>query len=360
MKEKRLFRWVGSAFLVVVLVSLSLMAACAAPPPTVTPTPEDPLAGMKPTIWRYQSCNIVDSTDCIGVRLLKEEIEEKTNGLLKIEIYPLGGLGYPLPKIISCTRDGLLDLGECIGSFVHGEYYISDIGEQWGLVPWNLDAHRVAGAAIRPFFDKTLPSQYNQYFLRGLYGDPMCVFTNKKIETLDDLKGLKLRAKGPYMHELVTALGASPVSMSPFEIYETVSKGIIDGAITSPCFIYDNKIYEVLKYVFHVETGFTHVYHTVNKDSFDALPPVVQGWVMELSERGGKIQQDEGWENVITKTQGLVDNGMEVTHITPEDIEKIRELGQPLIDEYIEGGGLLAKEAMNALTTAVAEWEAKQ
>ena len=354
MKEKRLFRWVGSAFLVVVLVSLSLMAACAVP----APAPEEgkePWELMEPTIWRVQSCNVLGSIDTINEEALKEIIEPKTHGRLKIEIYPDCGLSISLDTIISSVQDGLQELGEGIGSFVHGECYVADIGEFWGLVPYTKEAQIAGVEALRPFYEEIFPRDHNQYFLAMDFGDPMAIFTNKKVNSLDDIKGMKLRAKGPYMHKLVAALGASPVALSAPEMYEALARGVVDGVITSPCWIWDHKMYEICKYIFHVQTGFSTTLDTVNKDAMDALPAEVQQWVREAWDVGHNRVIDAEFKVVDEKTQGLIDKGMEIVYISPEDMERIRVVTEPMIEEYLEKGPPVAREMMAALKAAFAE-----
>jgi hypothetical protein len=137
------------------------------------PALADPLEGMKSTVWRYQCANALGTTDSKAAEVFKAEIEKRTNGLLKVEIYPSSGLNIPLTKMVSAVRDGLLEMGECIGGFVHGELFVSDVGQFWGDIPDDLEGKTVACQATRPFFERILPANYNQYFLGSIYGSAM-------------------------------------------------------------------------------------------------------------------------------------------------------------------------------------------
>ena len=185
----------------------------------------------------------------------------------------------------------------------------------------------------------------------------MGFFTNKRVTSLDDIKGLKIRAKGVYQNKLLTALEATPVSMPPTEMYESLSRGTVDACITSPCYIYDNKMWEVVNYSYHLQTGSTQIYYTFNKDAFDALPEEVQEWALEAWAKGMVKTRKQEVEVVDRKIAGLKDNGMEENWIIPGDVEKIWEITKLCIDEYVEEGGLLAKEAMKGIDAAIAEWK---
>jgi len=188
----------------------------------------------------------------------------------------------------------------------------------------------------------------------------MGIFANKSVTSLDDIKGLKIRAKGVYQNKLLTALEATPVSMPPTEMYEALSRGTVDACVTSPCYIYDNKMWEVVKHSYLLKTGPTQIFYTVNKDAFDALPEGVQEWVLDAWHNAHQQTIAEEFDVVATKTKGIKDEGMEENWVTPEDTAKIWEITKPCIDEYVEEGGLLASEALKAIETAIAEWEAKQ
>lgn len=325
-----------------------------------TPALGNPLEGMKPTIWRYQCCNALGSTDSKAAEVFKAEIEKVTNGLLKVEIYPSSGLNIPLTKMVSSVRDGLLEMGECVGGFVHGELYVSDVGQFWGDIPDDPEGKTVACQATRPFFEKMLPADYNQYYLGSLYGSCMNIITRKKVESFEDLKGLKLRVTGPYLSKLISAIGAVPVSIaSSGQIYEALARRMVDGAISGTSTVYSNKFYEVAKYNYYTRTGQTYIYHTVNKRAFDALPLQVQGMVIGAWERAEAEEARLCVENDKKQQQALMDVGVQRKDLIPEDMETLRKLTVPFVEAYVKEGGPLAYEMRKALTDAITKWEKK-
>src|SRR5262249_14656687 len=77
------------------------------------------------------------------------------------------------------------------------------------------------------------------------------IFNSRRpVNGLEDLKGLKIRVlPSPIAIASFNALGAVPVSMDYAETYTGIQRGAIDGAEQSYSTIYDNKFYEVAKYI---------------------------------------------------------------------------------------------------------------
>ena len=64
-----------------------------------------------------------------------------------------------------------------------------------------------------------------------LHDGSLLHFPSKAVKTLEDLKGLKVRAPTRIGAKLLTALGATPVQMPLPQVPESMSKGVIDGAM---------------------------------------------------------------------------------------------------------------------------------
>ena len=188
------------------------------------------LADMKPTVWRTQSCVPYGHYVCQVIVHFAKEVKERTGGKLKIEVYASGGLGHPIPKTISAVRDGLMNMGEILGAFTHGEFPLSDVMELPGLVPGDLELRREICKALTPYYAKVLSEQYNQIHLGGWQNDARVVALHKKeVHSIDGLKGLKMRASGPNEVALCKAMGAAPVSIATPEVYSAMARGTVDA-----------------------------------------------------------------------------------------------------------------------------------
>jgi len=338
------------------VLTIAFLPGCA-PEPEKVPTLED----MEPTIWRCQTLQTKGSGGAIYIDTFKEEIEAKTNGKLKVEIYYSSGLGYDETKGISNIRDGLYELTDITGSYVHGEFFISDCTDFWYLIPYNKECQKEVAEALSPQFEEALTTKYNQYFFGMLFGWPFSnMTTDKEVKSLDDMKGLKIRAKGVYMTNLVNSLGGTAAPLPFVEIYDAFSKGTVDAVITCPCAFWYNKFHEMGRYMLNFNTGSSDIFFVVNKDAFDALPVQVQGWVREALKHGIEAERDFMMKDNADCMENLEGAGVKMTDISPQGIERIKEITQPFIDKYIAEGGAPAEQAINTIKTTVAKWEAKQ
>jgi len=78
-------------------------------------------------------------------------------------------------------------------------------------------------------------------------GSSSWVFKNR-IETLKDLKGKRMRSYGVMASKIFQAMGVTPVTLGPGEMYESIDRGVIDGAQGGIILGSTFKLYEVAKY----------------------------------------------------------------------------------------------------------------
>ena len=100
---------------------------------------------------------------------------------------------------------------------------------------------------------------------------------SKPVKTLEDLKGLKIRATGA-IADVVKALGASPIPLEMPDVYESLRRQVIDGTMVDLSALKQWKFAEVEKYVtanWQLGTGY-NFYFVMNKNKWDSLPPDVQ------------------------------------------------------------------------------------
>jgi TRAP-type transport system periplasmic protein len=316
------------------------------------------LAEMKPTIWRTQSCVPYGHYVCQAIVHFAKEVEERTKGKLKIEVYASGGLGHPIPNTISVVRDGLMNMGEILGAFTHGEFPLSDIMELPGLVPGDMELRKEICKALAPYYAKTLAEQYNQVYLGGWQNDARVIALHKKeVNSIDGLKGLKIRASGPNEVAFCKAIGAAPVSIATPEVYSAMARGTVDSCFGADSWLASGKFWEVSKYVYSMEFDGHQMNWSINKQDFEALPPDVQKIVREAAARA----IDWVWPEVISGQQAgrkqMIEHGVKYFDITPEDWAKLTKISRPIVDEWVEKGGTVALEMLNTTKKIVTDWQ---
>ncbi|MEO0386442.1 MAG: C4-dicarboxylate TRAP transporter substrate-binding protein [Pseudomonadota bacterium] len=134
--------------------------------------------------------------------------------------------------------------------------------------------------------------KYNQKFLGAMADGSYHLITNKPINTLEDLKGLKLLAGGAVATWL-EGTGATAVNSAFPEFYNSISTGVADGAVMTINGMLPFKIHEVAPYITLVNMGgpITGAL-TINKETWQFLPEDVQGVLTDLGREYSTMVAD--------------------------------------------------------------------
>ncbi|MCW0234712.1 MAG: TRAP transporter substrate-binding protein DctP [Ferrovibrio sp.] len=192
-----------------------------------------------PAMAQQQKMRVADSLPVghffaeYGTKFWMAEVERMTNGKVGFEYYPSEQLGKA-KDLLSLTQTGVADIGYVVPSYVSEKMPLSAVAELPGSFATGcagtLAYYRLATGdgilAKREF------AANNVRMIFTLVLPPYQVFTGKaKLDGHKSLNGLKLRTAGGAMDATVRAYGGVPVRMAAPEIYESLSRGTIDGML---------------------------------------------------------------------------------------------------------------------------------
>lgn len=270
--------------------------------------------------------------------VFKSELEARTGGQIKVEIYPSGTLGNER-ETMEQVKAGIT------------QSYISSVG---GVAPFY------------PLIDITsMPFAYNSYEIGcALYDGPFgkefaedirkktgmrvlgfipqgfFQFTNSKraIKSPEDMQGLKMRTMNNPLHmEFMNSLGAAATPVAWAEIYTALQTGVVDGQHNPITVINLGKLFEVQNYI-TLSNHMAGLYVWVINDAwFQGLSPEEQAAVQGAADAA--VIAGRGIDRLITATEkGLptLAAKMEVYTPTAEEIEKFRELAIPAAKKFFE------------------------
>ena len=185
--------------------------------------------------------------------------------------------------------------------------------------------------------------------------DPMFIFTKgKKINKLEDFKGLKIRALQGMMGKTVTALGATPVSMPGGEIYLGLSTGIIDGVITGADNVLSRKLYEVTDYALKMPVYVGIWVLSMNKKTWNKLPEDLQTKILAISKELFDSDKKEAESEEKGYWQSLKDTtDLEIYTVSPEERKRWKKAVSKIAEDYItenSAKGYPVGEAYQVLT----------
>ncbi len=226
-----------------------------------------------------------------GAKKFKEIIEEKSNGRIKVEIYPNAQLGGER-TVLEGLQMGTIEMGIITSGALSGfvpEFAVLDLGY---LFRDNDEAMKVLNGPVGQELSQKMVDigirnlGFINYAFRSVYG-------KKPIQTIDDLKGVKIRTmENPAHQALFKALGASPVPMAWPELYTGLQQGTIDAAENSPDVLYASKHYEVAKHYSLTEHVFNVVMYMISEKFYQTLPEDLQNMVADAAKQA--IEYENG------------------------------------------------------------------
>src|SRR5699024_4324247 len=159
-----------------------------------------------------------------------EDINEASDGRIECEIYPSMQLGGEPSQLADLVRSGVVDVVWTALGYSPGRFPRSEALE----LPFMLPAGgETASRIVWDFAQSYAKEDFKDYKVLAVYSDGGGTIhtTDKAVHDLDDMKGLRIRASTRMASKLLQSLNATPVSMPPSQIADTLSKGVIDGAL---------------------------------------------------------------------------------------------------------------------------------
>ncbi len=286
------------------------------------------LCSAKTYRWRAQSAF---SRGDFSAELLPEfaaEVKKLSNGRLLIQTLFAGDL-VPSDDTFKATSQGIIEMSQTCGVLWSGEEPI--LGLEFGL-PFGFKGslEDVENLIKETGLYKLWAKAYDRknVHLLGIhtYGPYPAIASNKPVRSLNDFKGLKVRAILE-IADLMKELGASPVYVPGGEIYMSLKLGVFDAATYSIDAIRGFKLNEVIKYYilpYWSDWYFGDV--IINNDAWNELPDDLKQVLVKAMAKYGKLVEKayvDELKIIINQADKL---GYEVIKLPKEDVAKIRQI----------------------------------
>lgn len=280
-----------------------------------------------------------------------EEIEKRTDSRVKFTVFSAGSALGDATKQFDQARAGVVDVSVGIPAIPRGRHPRSVLVE----LPFTVPDATIGTCALMKVQDQVKGDYPDTKILYLTVTEPSAAHTTKKIETLDDLKGMRIRTPTPAITAMLEEIGATPVGMPPTEIYESVERGVIDGNIMPWGPVGAFKLQEVLKY--HLDAGINPVamYIVFNQRKFDSLPEDIQQVIDDVSE-----EMFSNWGRWWHETDQVAvdaarEAGNEIIPMSDEQRQAWRERLQPVIDNYLANDSDLPVNEAKAIYAAMGD-----
>jgi tripartite ATP-independent transporter DctP family solute receptor len=252
----------------------------------------------------------------IAAKQFAGRVETRTNGAIKIAIFPNNQLGGP-PEQAQQIKLGTIDMGLP----TQGQLDKCDTAFAAVMLPFIFDGPAHAFRTLDgPAMDWLAPLAEKQGFvlLRNWdYGFRNVTNSLRPINGPDDVKGLKLRTPPELQIQAsMEALGAVVQAIAFPELYLALSQKVVDGEENPVPVIFFNKFYEVQKHLAITRHIYNNMIHTIGLNVWKRLTPEQQTIIRKESVAAGDLMRKLIGDGEAEQIKKLAELGMQVT--TPD------------------------------------------
>jgi tripartite ATP-independent transporter DctP family solute receptor len=285
----------------------------------------------------------------LASKMFAEGVEKRTNGNIKVIIYPNNALGSP-PEVLEQNILGAVDMSlptqgqlgkyskkfNCVMlPFMYNSYEHADKVLDGKFLPWAVPDLDKAGLVFLSNWE---------WGFRNL--------TNSKrpVNSPGDVKGLKVRTPPELPTQAaMEALGAVVATINFNELQMALKTGVVDGQENPIAVIYSNKIYETQKYLAMTGHNYNTMVHVISKKVWDKLTPEQKTIVKEESKKAGDWMRKKARTDEADQINQLKKFGMEITY---PDKREFKKLMKPAYDRM---KAIAGEENIAAFTKLVDE-----
>jgi TRAP-type C4-dicarboxylate transport system substrate-binding protein len=271
-----------------------------------------------------------------GWDYLKENIERDTQGRVIFEYTP--GKVAPPQKNWDNVVTGIVDAAYLHTGFERKRLLLNEVGRLPGHTPTATAMAVASWRTHKKFFEEK--DEFKGVKLLSLYTFPgENIWTiHKPINTLDDLKGMKLRSGAGLAANIFTALGIAPVPSLAAEVFPMVSKGVVDGMTGPAAFVTVVKVDQFIKYGIRYPGAFNTLMWTpiLRKEKWESISADDQA-IMEkyFGEPLARSVAGEWDRRNVESLKQMAAAGVQIHEASPEFVADVQKKTAVFTDEWL-------------------------
>ena len=269
-----------------------------------------------------------------NIRSFLDEVKAQTG--IDAQLHSNGSL-LPMPQIKRGVQQGQVQIGEILLSAYGNDDPFFEV-DSIPQLAWTDEQARKLATLSRPYIE----ARFQRQGLSVLYSvpwPPSGFYTNVPVESLEVLRGSRMRTFNAMTNRFATLLGATPTLVQAAEVPQAFATGVVNSRVTSAATGVDSAAWDFAK-VF-TPIGFTRTHNVifVQRRAFEALPAAQQTAMREAAKRA----EDRGWalsaEARDAAQATLAARGMQVLQPTPSVMEGLSRISQTIAQEWATRAG---------------------
>ena len=286
-------------------------------------------------------------------------VHEKTGGRVKLKII---SRMFPTNQLLKAVASGKADMADLAMPWESSTYPLWN----WGAIPGIVDEDpRIALAEelavyedpeVMKIYDRTMKKVNLKFWFITQWDPANGLWTKKNVQSLEDVKGLKLSVGGFLPSLGVKAMGGSTVAITSADLAPSMMTGTVDGVLTSLGYGYSIGLAKVSKYFTLTPLNPTWSAVTViNRKKLESLPADIQKGLMEAGRELQRMVYLSTFAEYVMSRDTVKLSGVEMQTFPPEEHKNVLAASQVVEKEWLKLTGDDGKELLKAIRAAVAK-----
>ncbi|MDF1592706.1 MAG: TRAP transporter substrate-binding protein [Desulfobacterales bacterium] len=256
-----------------------------------------------------------------GYELFKTELEKRSGGIFRVDIYDSSKYGN-FDAVVQGLQMGVLQMG----SDAPNNLSVFNPQLMFLDMPFVIPSYEASDVITDGPIGKRLASSLEKNGILGLGYIEIGfrqIFANRPIRTLEDAKGLKIRATHSKAHiAILKSLGMNPTPVAWGEVYTALQQKTVDGIDIDLNLAWFNKFPEITKYVTLTRSFYSPHLVMISKMFWQKLTPQEQAWVSESFASMQKFEREKIRSNEAIIIEKIKASGGEIIELSPAERER--------------------------------------
>ncbi|MCF8466857.1 MAG: TRAP transporter substrate-binding protein [Sneathiella sp.] len=271
-----------------------------------------------------------------------ERVEKDSGGRIEVKIFPNMALGGKPPELYQQVRDGVVDIVWTVPGYTPGVFPRTEVFELPTVHNGDAKATNAAIQEIYPLIAEDFKDIHP--LLVHVHAGNALHTVDKKVMSLNDVKGMKIRTPSRTGGWMIEAWGADPVGMPLPTLPQALSKGVVDGGLVPFEIFPPFKLAELTKNSLVGEKderfGTSTFLFAMNKDSYNRLPGDLKAVIDKNSGPAFSEEMGVVWNEVEKPGMGMQEkSGGEIVHLDATAKAAFDAAGEKVVERFVEEVG---------------------
>jgi TRAP-type C4-dicarboxylate transport system substrate-binding protein len=289
-----------------------------------------------------------------------EEIKEKTNGRLQIDVYLPGEVPYSPKDYLRAIKEGATQMAGCYPGYFSATQPVLVVTNLPMLMPPDAALVEKVYDDIKEELFQPIFAKWDGVSVAEWWFPFHAIGANVPITSWDSLKGTKVRVTGKEPADFIKMLGGVPVTVSWSEVPTAVMTGVIDAVQTSGDGFWSAKLweYDKIKYINLLEIASMPCSLIVSKTALAELPDDVREIFLETTKKYQAVMRDKQWMfDSYCYRVGIVDYGVNV--VAPSKkfrAEMVEKAKKEVWEPWAKRAGADGQKALDLVLSKIEEY----